>query len=64
MVEGGDGAGFALETLGETLGGDFDGDFAAEAGVASAVDCAHAAGSSADKTSWGRGTGRAEEDMD
>ena len=56
VVEGGDGAGFALEAAAEVGGGaertrcgvlakDFDGDVAIEAGVAGAVDLAHAADS-------------------
>jgi hypothetical protein len=49
MIEAGDGFGFALEAgfqggvVGEVGGEDFDGDFAAEAGVAGAIDFAHAA---------------------
>jgi hypothetical protein len=56
VVEGGDGAGFALEAAAEVgrcprrtrsrvLTKDFDGDVAVEAGVAGAVDLAHTADS-------------------
>ena len=50
MVEAGNGAGFAHETFaifgfpGKMIGEDFDGDGAVKAGVAGAVDFAHAAG--------------------
>ena len=43
MVEGGNGAGFALETFGEGLTGGFDGDDAVEPGVARLIDFAHPA---------------------
>ena len=45
MIQGRDGAGFALEAFGELLGGNFDGDVAVQAGIARAVDFAHPAGS-------------------
>ena len=50
VVEGGDGAGLELEALeavgvgGDVVVEDLEGDVAAEAGVAGAVDLAHAAG--------------------
>jgi hypothetical protein len=43
MVEGGDGAGFALESFVEFFFGNFDGDRAIEAGIAGSVDLSHAA---------------------
>jgi hypothetical protein len=43
MVEGGDGAGFAFEALGEAGVDQFDGDGAAEAGIAGAVHTSHTA---------------------
>ena len=45
MIQGRDGAGFALEALGELFSGNLDGDVAAQAGIARAVDFAHPAGS-------------------
>ena len=45
VVQRSDRAGFALEAFREALGGNFDGYFPAQAGIAGAVDFAHAAGS-------------------
>ena len=42
VIETGDGAGFALEALGEADAANFDGDGSFEAGVAGFVDFAHA----------------------
>jgi hypothetical protein len=44
VVQRGDGAGLALESLGELLLQDLDGDDAIEAGIAGLVDVAHATG--------------------
>jgi hypothetical protein len=42
MIEGGDGAGLALETLVEPLGGNLDSDITAQARVMRAIDLSHA----------------------
>ncbi len=42
VIEGSDGSGFALESLGEAVGGNLDRDFASEARIAGAIDLAHA----------------------
>ncbi len=43
MIQRGDGAGFALESIAEVLGRHLDGDVAADAGIVRAVDDAHSA---------------------
>ena len=42
MIEGGDGAGLALETLVEPLGGNLDSDITAQSSVMRAIDLSHA----------------------
>ena len=44
VIEGGDGAGFAIEAFGELVFGDFEGDDAVEAGIAGFPDFSHASG--------------------